>query len=684
MSRFSTLMVVFGLVTVLCVLPSCNTCPLKMSKAPAATNVRLPALFTDNMVLQRDMKVPVWGWADPSGKVTVELGKQRVACLVGEDGKWVVHLRPMPAGGPYELKVIGAETITLKDVLIGDVWICSGQSNMQWPVKFGDAGVLNRDEEVANANYPNIRLFSVPLKRAFEPKENLEGAEPWKVCSPETVGPFSAVAYFFGRELHKHLNVPIGLIQTAWGGTVAEAWTSEASLRTIPDFVPQIDKLKEEVRQGEARIQQVTQQYQEQFKAWFQTLDEKDPGYANGQAVWASAKLKTADWAKVTIPDSSCFKDFDGTGWFRKTVTIPTAWAGKSLTLSLGPINDLDRVWFNGVQVGETTYGTPWRNPRVYGVPAELVKPGNAVITVRVLDIGGSGGLLGKAEQLTLSVAGGESISLAGEWLYHAGLDLKTVPPLPQRPALIENNPNLPSVLYNAMIAPLIPYGIRGAIWYQGESNANRAYQYRTLFPTLITDWRKQWGQGDFPFLFVQLANFQEVKPEPGDDAWAELREAQTMTLSLPNTGMAVTIDIGEANDIHPQNKQDVGKRLALAARHVAYGEELDYSGPLYKSMQVEGSSIRLYFDHVDGGLTTPNGEPLKGFAIAGEDKKFVWADAKIDGDTVVVSSPSVPNPVAVRYAWAINPVCNLYNRAGLPASPFRTDSWPGITVNNK
>jgi len=634
------------------------------------------------------MKVPVWGWADPPGRVTVEIGKQRVSCTVGEDGKWMVRLKPMPAGGPHEMKVSGAETITLSNVLFGDVWICSGQSNMQWPVKINNMGVKNSDEEVAKANYPNIRFYAVPLKRSFSPEKDLIEPAKWEVCTPETVGPFSAVAYFFGRDLHEHLNVPIGLIRSAWGGTIAEAWTSEESLRTLPDFVPALDDLKQQVERDLPRLEQIRQEYQVKLDGWFRMLQEKDAGFQNGEPAWAAPKLKTADWAKIMLPaawEESVLPDFDGAVWFRKTFTLPSTWAGKPLKVELGAINDSDMCWFNGAPIGALAAGENWQTPRAYTVPPELVKKGSAVIAVRVMDFGGKGGFMGTPDQMKVTcISSGDSLSLAGEWLCRAGLDLKQVEPRPQEPLILMSHPNIPCVLYSAMIAPLIPYGIRGAIWYQGESNAGRAYQYQTLFPTLIEDWRKQWNQGDFPFLFVQLANFQQVKPEPSDDAWAELREAQTMALRLPNTGMAVTIDIGEADDIHPRNKQDVGRRLALAARHVAYGEQLDYSGPLYKEMKVEGDAIRLYFDHVDGGLTTPNNEPLKGFAIAGEDRKFVWAEARIDGDTVVVRSAQVPKPVAVRYAWAINPICNLYNRAGLPASPFRTDSWPGITVNAK
>jgi len=662
------------------------------AKAEPATNVRMPGVFTDNMVLQRGTKIPVWGWADPRGRVTVTLGRRRAKAIVEEDGTWKVHLKRLPAGGPHELNIEGAETLTFGNVLIGDVWVCSGQSNMVWWVKNGDHGVLNRDAEVATADYPEIRLLTVPSRVSFEPQDDVEWKKDdtsrngWLVCSPETVGPFSAVGYFFGRELHQHLDVPIGLILSAWGGTLAEAWTSEPALSEMPDFVPKIEEVKRELPLYEQR----RQEHKQATVEWSKGLDAKDPGIQDGRAAWAAPDLVMGDWVLMQLPcywEEAGLGEFDGFVWFRKDVAIPEAWAGKDLELSLGPINDMDKTWFNGTQVGaHEVPGHPWV-PRKYTVPGSLVQSGTAVIAVRVYDMGRQGGIYGKPELLSLNVKGGEAgsaIALAGPWRYKVSADNSGVPAPPSPPYVNPNNPNLPSVLYNGMIAPVVPYGIRGAIWYQGESNASRAYQYRTLFPRMIRDWREKWGRGDFPFVFVQLANWQQVKPEPDDDAWAELREAQTMTLSLPNTGMAVTIDIGEADNIHPQNKQDVGRRLALAARHVAYGERLVYSGPMYDSMRVEGGAIRLEFDHVGGGLVVRSGAPLKGFAIAGSDRKFVWADAKIDGDTVVVWSDQVPEPVAVRYAWAINPVCNLYNTEGLPASPFRTDDWPGMTEGVK
>jgi sialate O-acetylesterase len=493
-------------------------------------DIKLPAIIGDNMVLQHGEKVSIWGWADPGEEIMVGVSwnSMKWAVTADKDGKWSFKMTSPKVGGPYEMTLNGKNSITIKNFLVGEVWVASGQSNMQWTV----SNSANAEQEITEANYPKIRLFYVTRKVADKPQSDCEGS--WVECSPETVPGFSAVAYFFGRELYKQLNVPIGLIHTSWGGTPAEAWTRREVLEAMPECAPILKRYADAV----ANYPKAKEEYEQKLAEWKE----------------AAAKAKA-----------------DG-------------------------INPPRR-------------------------PGEPFGPGH---------------------------------------------------------------PHSPAGLYNAMIAPLIPYGIAGAIWYQGESNAGRAYQYRTLFPAMIKNWRDDWGLGQFPFLFVQLANFMAIKPEPTESAWAELREAQLMTLSLPNTGMAVIIDIGEANNIHPRNKQDVGKRLALWALVNTYDKELVYSGPIYKSMKVDGNSIVLSFDHVSGGLIAKGGEELKGFAIAGADKKFVWADAKIVGDTVVVSSNEVSEPVAVRYAWADNPVCNLYNEEELPASPFRTDDWPGVTAENK
>jgi sialate O-acetylesterase len=419
---------------------------------------------------------------------------------------------------------------------------------------------------------------------------------------------------------------------------------------------------------------------QQKMEQWQKSIFEKDSGYNNGQAQWAMTNTNAGDWQNMTLPtlwESASLPGFDGVVWFRKKFTVPSSSLGKDIKLTLGAIDDNDITWINGQKVGETV---GYDRPRTYTIPANMLKEGDNEIVVRVFDGSGGGGIYGDAKEMAITFADGQQVSLAGPWLYKAGLNLKNIAPRPME----ANNPNRPTVLYNAMIYPFIQYSIRGAIWYQGESNAGRAYQYRSLFPALIKDWRKNWGGGDLPFYFVQLANFMKASDGPEESAWAELREAQLKTLSLPKTGMAVAIDIGDPVDIHPKNKQEVGRRLALIALANTYNQKVSYSGPLYQSSKVEGNKITLSFTHTDGGLKTKGGSVLSGFAIAGADKKFHWANATISGNQVIVSSDNVTSPVAVRYSWANNPNGNLYNAADLPASPFRTDDWQGVTVNNK
>ena len=636
----------------------------------------LHSLFTDNMVLQRGVSAPVWGWAEPGAKISVSVAGKSASAITGADGKWMAKLPPLPVGGPYTLTVSGPQTVTLQNVLVGDVWICSGQSNMQ----MGIANVNNAKAEIADAeNYPQIRLFTVPNVTAYRPAETVNGK--WEVCTSQTVaangwGGFTAVGYFFGRELHKKLHIPIGLIHTSWGGTIAEAWTSGEALKTMADFAPAVKQIEaiDVSKNGEDFGKQMTEWYA-----------KNDPGSADG-ANWEKSESDASAWKTMPLPtawESAGLPDYDGVVWFRKEIMLPDSFAGKTAMLHLGPIDDSDTTWVNGVKVGsESVYNTE----RDYKIPAGILKPGKNVVAVRVLDTGGAGGLYGKPEQMNLAADGETALSLAGDWQYNASLPLNKATPVPMQTS---NNPNVVTVLYNGMIAPLIPFSIKGAIWYQGESNAGRADQYQILLPTLIKDWRSRFGVGAFPFYIVQLANFMAQDAEPKNDPWPLLREAQTLTAQhVSNSGIALAIDIGEAGDIHPKNKQEVGRRLALDALAQTYGVKVEYSGPVYKSMKIEGSVVRLTFDHIGGGLTAeslgpivinhglqPEKAELKGFAIAGEDGKFVWADAKIEGKTVVVSSPQVSKPTAVRYAWANNPVCNLYNKDGLPAVPFRTDA---------
>ncbi len=631
--------------------------------AADAKNPFLSPAFSSHMVLQRDREDPIWGWTEPGTKVAVEIGGKSVTATAGADGKWLVKLPSMPAGGPFQVTISGPEPVVLDDVLFGDVWICSGQSNMQFPL--GQA--MDAPQEIAAATHPEIRLMTVPNTISTVPKETFEGSG-WKVCSPETAAGFSAVGYFFGRDLNRTLNVPIGLIHSSWGGTIAEAWTSAEALAPLGDFNDAIARLPKSAPDP-AQLRKKTRQ-------WFQRNDKGTPA-------WAAADFDDSAWPEMRQPQEwsgsgvAALTGLDGVVWLRKSFDLPAA-GDQPATLLLGMIDDDDATWINGKHVGATS---GFGKSRSYKVPPGVLKAGKNTIAVRVLDTSGNGGMTGPAEAMKLEIPGAEAVELGGAWRYAIGADLAKCPPLPARPS---PNPNVPTVLYNAMISPLVPTGIKGAIWYQGESNAGRAKQYRRLLPALIGDWRARFGQGDFPFYIVQLANFQQRQDQPGESDWAELREAQAMTAAtVPNSGLALAIDIGAENDIHPTNKQEVGRRLALVALERTYGEATISSGPVFASARQDGGAMRVKFTATGGGLVAKGGE-LHGFAIAGEDRKFVNAKAEIAGDEVVISSPEVPQPTAVRYGWAKNPNATLYNKADLPAVPFRTDDWPGMTDGAK
>ena len=639
--------------------------------------VRLPAIIGDNMVLQQSVKVRIWGSAKPSERVTVTLDNKSSHTTADAQGRWQLFIGPLKAGGPFEFTVKGDNVLTIKNVLVGEVWICSGQSNMEWPL----VNTIGGAETVAQANNSQIRLFTVEHNTAAAPLTDVQGH--WVVTTPDEAAHFSAVGYFFGRELQQRLRVPVGLFDSSWGGTPAEAWTGHESLLSSPELKPILDRYESSLH----TLPEAKEAYARALAQWEEKnlyLDSGNKGEALGYADPATA---TGDWSKMDLPKQfeTAGLLIDGAVWFRKVLDLPAAWSGKELVVNLPPIDDYDVTYFNGQKIGATGRETPnsYGVPRKYVVPASLVHAGRNVIAVRVFDSAGEGGFSrgGAMSIAPVGAAESEVISLRGVWDYKVELALEPKhPDWGTRPEAVGvSNQNNPSVLYNAMMAPLVPYAIRGAVWYQGESNAGRAYQYRTLFPTMIRDWRKAWGS-EFPFYFVQLANWHASKAEPDESDWAELREAQLLTLREPQTGMAVTIDIGDENDIHPRNKLDVGRRLAAWALASTYGDEVVASGPLFERYTIEGDKVRIRFKY-GAGLKTMDGGALKGFAIAGEDRHFVWADARIDGDTVIVSSPMVAKPAAVRYGWADNPIVNLYNKAGFPASPFRTDDWPGITT---
>lgn len=636
--------------------------------------MKLSTLFSDHLVLQRDKPAAIWGGAKPGDTVTVEFAGQRKTAVAGNDGRWLVNLDPLPASAePCELRVSspGAAPVTIRDVLVGEVWLASGQSNMEWVVSKS----ANAAAEMAAANYPRLRMFNVTRRAPGTVEKDVDGA--WQVCTPVTVEQFSAIAYFFGREIHRELHVPVGLINSSWGGTRIEAWTSRAALRTYPPTKFEIEEYENGPTDPETRRRwDLFAKDPVAYERSFVPADPGNTGFAKG---WATPDFDDAGWGEMRTPSKwqEHGHNFSGVFWFRRAVEVPAAWAGQDLWLHLGACDKHDTTYFNGALVGTMGWGKPdtWCTPREYRVPGKLVHAGRNVITTRIYSYMTDGGLIGPGWRMQLKPAtdnAGAPIPLTGNWRFKIEHKFGIVP-APQYP-WGPGNANTPHILFDSMLQPLAPFGLRGALWYQGESNADKAAHYRALFPLMIRDWRRVFGQGNFPFLFVQLANFTDPQVKPSEGGWAGLREAQLLTLREPHTGMAVTIDVGAAKDIHPQDKQTVGHRLALIALAQIHGKKVEFSGPIYQSHTVTGNSIRLEFNHVAGGLKTSDGGPLKGFAIAGKDKNFVWADAKITGHSVLVRSKSVPKPVAVRYSWASNPPGNLINAARLPASPFRTD----------
>lgn len=614
--------------------------------------IKLPSIFSDNMVLQRNATIKIWGWSDKNATVSAILNGQTVKAKANRQGYWMVTFPPMPHGGPYQMNISDRSgTVQLSNILIGDVWLGSGQSNMEWVVKNSN----HATEEVAAGNYDKLRLFTVKTQLSYTPKDDF-AADPWQVCSSRTVGDFSAVAYFFGRKLMEELDVPIGLINSSWGGTNIQTWISW-------DFMSTEDEYKylspEEHAKTAAETATRLKQYQQALK--------DDKGLAEK---WFDISFQPSGWKTMDLPQewgSTELASSDGIVWFRKEITLPAGVENQKALLSLGRIDDRDDTYVNGIHVGTSS---DYLKDRQYALQPNQLKQGKNFIVVKVTDTGGGGGLNGRKDQLFLDV-NGQRIALTGAWQYKSSV-------LTTDFGVKESGPNtFPSQLYNAMIAPLKNFGIKGVIWYQGEANVREAAKYQQLFPALIKDWRSKWGY-DFPFLWIQLANYLAPSAQPQESQWAALRDAQTMTLQLPGTGQALAIDIGDANDVHPRNKQDVGLRLALVALKVAYGKDIVHSGPVYKSMIKEGNKIKLTFSNVGGGLVAKGDKYgyLRGFAIAGSDKKFVWAKAHIEGDQVIVYSDHVKEPVVVRYAWADNPDdANLYNAEGLPACPFKTNS---------
>lgn len=619
------------------------------------------------MVLQRDKPIAIWGWAPAGEKISIQFSKQVKKTTSGKEGKWKITLLPESAGGPYQLVVKASNTTVLDNILMGDVWICSGQSNMEWTVQNSQ----NPVEEIKNGNHPLIRHFKVPNVVATQPADDVTGGE-WKVCSPETVADFTAVGYFFARQLQNELNIPIGLINTSWGGTHVETWTSREAFENADEFKAMIALMPKFNLDSVAKIKK--------------TISLDRIAKLQGKAIhapeeimqWHTPQFDDTGWPLMNVPgqfESQALGDIDGIVWIRRSIELNPEDLGKPASLSLAMIDDSDETFVNGIKVGEMK--GRWDENRNYSVPSQLLRAGKNFIAIRIEDTGGGGGVHGPAELVQFTV-GSKPIPLAGEWKYQ-------VETLSGVSGLGPNS--YPTLLSNAMIHPLIQLGIKGAIWYQGESNASRAYQYRNAFPLMINDWRKKWDQGNFPFYFVQLATFNadNGNSQQGSN-WAELREAQALTHSLPQTGMAVTTDIGEVDNIHPRNKQDVGKRLAAIALKNTYTKNIVCQGPTFSTMKIEGDKAIIRFSNSESGLAVKDKYGYaKGFEMAGEDKKFYYAKAEIKDGQVVVFSPTVNKIIAVRYNWADDASDgNLYNKEGFPAEPFRTDAWSGITEKNK
>jgi sialate O-acetylesterase len=633
---------------------------LVFTEATAQCQVKLPSLISDGMVLQREVPVRIWGWDNGGKSVTVEFAGKTLSGSVNTKGLWEVIFPAMPAGGPYTISISGTSSVIVNDVLIGDVWVCSGQSNMELNMR--RASPIYGPEIAASENN-SIRYFAAPQSYNFNERVVDYKGGKWQKTNPETVLNFGALAYFFAREINAKYKIPVGIINTAIGGTPTEAWLSEDAIKNFPDYYNELQRFKDQ-----SLIDKIEKDNREKPTAWYRELGLKDAGYLDPQNKWTSPDLNTSGWDIMKVPGywaSTSLGPVNGVVWFRKKFEVPSGMAEKAAKLNLGRIVDADSVFINGTFVGTTSYQYP---PRRYEVPAGILHAGTNTIVVRVINNGGQGGFVpDKPYEL---VSGDIKINLAGDWQFRLGASMKPTPggiTVKYKPA----------GLFNAMISPLLAFHIKGVLWYQGESNTDRAAEQKKIFPALISDWRKNWNQGDFPFLYVQLPNFMASRPEPSESNWALFREAQASALSVPNTAMAVAIDLGEWNDIHPLNKLDVAKRLALAAGKVAYGDKVVFSGPVYKSMKIKGNRFILDFASKGSGLMARGDSTLNQFAIAGSDRKFTWARAIIKNNKVVVWSDAVTNPVAVRYAWADNPAgANLYNKEGLPASPFRTDNW--------
>ena len=618
---------------------------------PIKAQVKLPEIVSTGMVLQREEPINIWGWAAPNEKVTVRFNNKKYKTTTAKEGVWKITLSPSKAGGPYSMEIEGSNKITLNDIMVGEVWLCAGQSNMVHQMRLHN--VLYA-EEIANASYNEIRQFFVPnTVNLSEPQTKLPKSS-WKKAINPDINEFSAVAYFFAKELYEKYKVPIGIINSSWGGTPIEAWISEKGFKEFPNVLETINKNKDTLYISRQNALPQPQTSLSEDKG----LEEK----------WFDTSYKPKGWRNIAIPgywEDQGIKELDGTVWYRQEIDIPEAMTRKEAMVFLGRIVDADVLYINGKRIGNTTYMYPQRR---YPVADDVLKPGKNLFVVQVTNNFGKGGFV--PDKPYYVVAGKDTIDLAGYWQYKVG---KVNTPSNKNYNKITLHYQ-PAALYNAMISPLTNYTIKGFVWYQGESNTGNAHEYSKLQAALIADWRTKWNK-QLPFLYVQLPGFMDYNYLPSESQWALFREQQAKSLSIPKTAMAVAIDLGEWNDIHPDRKKEVGERLALAAEKTAYNEYVISSGPSYKSSEIQGNKIIVSFNNIGSGLSTTDGEAPSEFAIAGTDKNFVWARTKIDGNTVILWNENIEKPLYIRYAWADNPVNpNLINKENLPAVPFRTD----------
>jgi sialate O-acetylesterase len=625
----------------------------------ASAQVRLPQLMGDKMVLQRDIPLKLWGWAAPSERIELKFAGHRYKTRAGADSSWEVRMPPMKAGGPYTLEIQATNHLVVNDILVGDVWFCSGQSNMVLPM---ERVKEKYPDDIAEANFPEIRNFFVPTAADVVAVHKDLPHSGWKEANPTNVLSFGAATYFFARNLYQKYHVPIGIVNSSVGGSPIQAWISAAGFDSLPGYQDKIAKFH--ARNFMEELEEV-----KPFRGDFFSVP---PAIFDEDTVkWYQLEYIPIGWHPFWLPGywaDQGIKGLNGVVWFRKEIDVPASMAGKPAKLFVGRIVDADETYLNGVKIGNITYQYP---PRRYEVPVGLLKKGKNLLVVRVTNSSGEGGFVpDKRYELTDGIT---HIDIRGDWQYKVAEAFPPREESPFPPSFMAQNE--PTGLYNTLVAPAVRYGIKGFLWYQGEANTGNPKEYRKLLPALIADWRVKWREGTLPFLYVQLPNFMEVQYMPSESQWAELREAQLEALSVPNTGMAVSIDAGEWNDVHPLDKKDVGDRLALAAEKIAYGDSsIVASGPIYESARVVGArEIFISFKSIGSGLMVKGGGELQQFAIAGSDRRFVWAKARIEGDQVIVSSPDVLFPYYVRYAWGDNPEgANLYNKEGLPASPFR------------